>query len=104
MSAFSLSGVYAVDMVGGGREKSVLCTRRVGHRIHRLMRTRDTLSHCDMSEMITLSPTDRPCTTSMAFTDARPSFTLTRVASLPSGLTLKRPTVLSAEPYAGRPT
>src|SRR3989454_11244717 len=57
-----------------------------------------------MSERITLSPTCNPDTTSTAFTETRPSFTLTRVASLPSGVNLKIPMVLSACPCTGRPT
>ena len=45
-----------------------------------------------------LSPTASPWTTSMLFTEARPSFTFTRFASPPFSLSLKIPTVLSAEP------
>ena len=39
-----------------------------------------------------------PLTISIVLTELRPSFTLTRVAVLPSGSSLKRPTVLSAWP------
>ena len=41
-----------------------------------LMRTRWVLSNWDMSEMITLSPTERPLFTSIVFTEARPSPTV----------------------------
>src|SRR5262245_31515959 len=58
----------------------------------RLRRTRGTLSHCDISEMMTLSPTARPFLISTVFTEVRPSSTVIRVASLPSSLTLNRPT------------
>src|SRR6185503_18925584 len=100
MSGFSLSGVKGVLALDGvvigeaGKGGSGL-GRKQGYL---LRRTRDTLSHWDMSEMITLSPTAMPLSTSTVFTEARPSFTFTRVASLPSSLTLNRPTVLSAEP------
>src|SRR5256885_16195789 len=100
MRGFSLSGVNGVVMTGWGKGDRALG----GGEDYLLRRTRDTLSHADMSEMITLSPTARPLSTSTVFTDARPSFTVTRVASLPSSLTLNRPTLLSAEPYAGLPT
>jgi hypothetical protein len=58
-------------------------------------RMRSKLSHADMSERITLSPTFNPETISMVFTELRPNFTLTRVASVPSSSSLKIPTVLS---------
>src|ERR1051325_11111612 len=54
-----------------------------------LNRTRSKLSHCDMSERITLSPGCKPCRTSTWFTELRPSFTFTRTASAPSSTNLK---------------
>src|SRR5688572_24831126 len=65
--------------------------------------TRSNESNCDMSDRITWSPGCSPSTTSMVFTDARPSFTLVAMAS-PSAPTLKIVTVLFSCPNAGRPT
>src|SRR5216683_6110545 len=65
---------------------------------HYFRRIRSTLSHCDMSDRITLSPTCKPESTSMVVTEMRPSFTLTREASEPSGVILNRLMVLSAWP------
>src|SRR5580692_7146773 len=60
-------------------------------------RTRSKASQqVDMSDRMTVSPTLRPDSTSTVFTELRPSFTWTRVAPLPSGSTLNRPTVLSS--------
>src|SRR5574338_1607663 len=59
-------------------------------------RTFCTLSHCDMSDTMTLSFGCSPLTISMVLTELRPSFTFTRLAVLPSGSSLKSPTVLSA--------
>src|SRR5436309_4676561 len=52
-----------------------------GHRVsYRLILTRSTLSHCDMSDRITESRTLRPRMTSIVLTELRPTCTCTRVA------------------------
>jgi len=61
-----------------------------------LSRIRSKLSTADISDRITLSPTCKPCRTSIVVTELRPSFTLTRTASAPSLTILNRPMVLSA--------
>src|SRR6202000_1085775 len=66
-------------------------------------RMRSTLSHCDISERMTLSPTFKPDKISTVFTELRPSFTLTRSPSVSSGMTLKRLMVASVWPCTGRP-
>src|ERR1700730_9498072 len=67
-------------------------------------RIRSTLSHCDMSDRMTLSPTCNPERISIVVTELRPNFTLTREASEPSSEILKRLIVLSCWPCTGRPT
>src|SRR5580698_4259871 len=67
-------------------------------------RMRSTLSHCDMSDRMTLSPTCKPDRISTVLTELRPSFTFTRSASLSSGITLNRLIVASVWPCTGRPT
>src|ERR1043166_2401152 len=69
-----------------------------------LMRMRSAFSYCAMSEMMILSPTDRPRFTTTALTDALPSSTGTIVASLPSGDSFQIPALPGAVPYDGRPT
>src|SRR5215475_9295771 len=61
-------------------------------------RIRSTLSHCDISERTTLSPTFKPSTISTVLTELRPSFTVVRIPSESSGVTLKRLIVLSDWP------
>ena len=58
-------------------------------------------SHYDMSERMTLSPGCKPLRISMEFTDARPSITCMRLATLPSSSSLKIPTVVLGWPKAG---
>src|SRR5690242_7329769 len=67
-------------------------------------RMRSTLSERDMSERITVSPSCNPSRIWIEFTDARPTFTGTRTAPLPSESSLKRLRVLFSCPNAGRPT
>ena len=57
-----------------------------------------------MSERTTWSPSDKPPSTSMVFTELRPSCTCVRAASPVAGSNLNRPTVLCSWPNAGRPT
>src|SRR6266446_1353102 len=75
-----------------------------GRQYHYFKRTRSKASHADMSDRITLSPTFNPSKISTVFTELRPNFTLTRVASDPSSVTLKIPIVLFSCPCTGRPT
>src|SRR2546421_3499135 len=63
-----------------------------------LMRTRFWLSCWVMSVKITLSPTCKPSRISTRLTEVRPSLTVTRLASLPSGVYLKIPMVLFSWP------
>ena len=51
-----------------------------GSRFPYLIFSLSSASHCDTSEMITRSPTARPCETSIVFTEARPSLTWMRRA------------------------
>ena len=68
------------------------------------MRTRSNSSQADMSDSTTSSPGASPSTTSIVFTDARPSRTRVRVASPPSPASRNTLTVLSSCPNTGRPT
>src|SRR5579871_2364203 len=68
-----------------------------------LMCIRSTFSQFDMSERMTLSPTLNPSRTSIAFTDERPSLTLTRTASVPSLTSLNRKMEAFSPPCTGRP-
>src|SRR5580658_10811731 len=67
-------------------------------------RMRSKASQADISDKITLSPTFSPSTISIVFTELRPSFTFTRVASELSSVSLKSPIVLSDCPCTGLPT
>src|SRR5207247_10187186 len=65
-----------------------------GHRVsYRLILTRSTLSHCDMSDRITESRTLRPRMTSIVLTELRPTCTCTRAAYCPPSVTCNLPIV-----------
>src|SRR6185295_20180913 len=84
-------GVGAVQSITATDARLVSRARRIDH----CSRTFATLSHCDMSDTMTLSFGCRPPTISIVLTELRPSFTFTRLAVLPSGSSLNNPTVLS---------
>src|SRR5579884_1337039 len=67
-------------------------------------RIRSKLSHRDISDRTTWSPSFSPCRISTVLTELRPSLTWVRTAFEPSGSSLNIPTVLCSWPKAGRPT
>src|SRR5215469_4841454 len=77
------------------------------HHAHLLVYSRrilSVLSHRLMSDRMTVSPSPRPSSTSMLFTEALPTFTGILTAVLPSELSLNSEIVLFSLPKAGRPT
>src|SRR5687767_3512343 len=69
--------------------------------LHYLSLTRSTLSHCDMSDNTTVSPSSRPDTTCTELTELLPNLTWTRSALFESRRRRNNPIVLSSCPSDG---
>src|SRR5438067_8004696 len=85
-------------------EEDLLDVLHLDQRFAHRSLTRSVVSHWDMSERITASPSARPSTTSTVLTELRPSRTFTRCASSPPLISLNSSVWPPGCAPAGRPT